>query len=448
MIPLLHKRVTVAGLGRFGGGIAVSRWLVEQGARVLVTDVAPEAELSESVKQLAGLDIEFRLGGNRIEDFTHTDLVVASPALPPSSAVLSAARSAGVPITTEIRLFAERCPATIVGVTGTKGKSTTTALLGRMLRSAAASKGASPDSIWVGGNIGVSLLPELPRMDKSHLVVLELSSYMLHYLGEMHWSPHVAVITMLSADHLDWHGSAEAYLAAKMNLLRYQRADDLAVLNSQDQRCRELASRSTAKVIWFADGREPPLPLLLPGAHNQLNAQAAFAAARALGASRADAESACADFPGLPHRLELVCQRGAVRYYNDSIATVPEAAIAALEAFLPRRVIQIVGGKEKGVPLTALCNALAERAKAALCIGSNGHAIVEALSAAALQGGGGGAIVYDCGDLATAMKVAREIAAPGDVVLLSPGCASYDQFTNFIQRGEAFTELARAESVL
>jgi UDP-N-acetylmuramoylalanine--D-glutamate ligase len=433
MIPLLGKRVTVAGLGRFGGGIAVSRWLVEQGARVLVTDVAPAADLSESVHQLAGLDIEFRLGGHLVEDFTQTDLVVASPALAPTSAELQAARSAGVAITTEIRLFAERCPATIIGVTGTKGKSTTTALLGRMLTSTGL-------TVWVGGNIGVSLLPDLPRIDKTHLVVLELSSYMLHYLGEMHWSPHVAVITMLSADHLDWHGSTEAYLAAKSNLLRYQRPDDLAVLNSQDARCREWAAQSVGKVIWFGDGREARIPLLLPGEHNQFNAQAALTTATALGVSRADAVAACADFRGLPHRLELICERDGVRFYNDSIATVPEAAIAALEAFPPRRVIQIVGGKEKGVPLTGLCNALADRAKAALCVGSTGHAITESLSAAPLQGG---AMVYDCGDLATAMKVAGTIAVAGDVVLLSPGCASYDQFTNFAQRGEMFSQLAR-----
>ena len=233
MIPLLGKHVTVAGLGRFGGGIAVSRWLVEQGARVLVTDIAQEADLSESVQQLAGLDIEFRLGGHRAEDFTQTDLVVASPAVSPSSAELQAARSAGVPITTEIRFFAERCPATIIGITGTKGKSTTTALLGRML--------SARHKTWVGGNIGVSLLPELPQMDKSHLVVLELSSYMLHYLGEMQWSPHVAVITMLSVDHLDWHGSAEAYLSAiERNLLRF--ISDPMILscsNSQDPRVAE-----------------------------------------------------------------------------------------------------------------------------------------------------------------------------------------------------------------
>ncbi|HEX4125304.1 MAG TPA: UDP-N-acetylmuramoyl-L-alanine--D-glutamate ligase [Tepidisphaeraceae bacterium] len=435
MFDLSGKRVTVAGLGRFGGGIAVSRWLLEQGARVTVTDIAAAGELSESVKQLAGLPIEFHLGGNRIEDFTNADLVVASPALPPTSAELQSARAAGVPITTEIRLFAERCPARIIGVTGTKGKSTTTALLGRML--------STRQTTWVGGNIGVSLLPDLPRIEKSHLVVLELSSYMLHYLGQMEWSPHVAVITMLAADHLDWHGSAEAYLAAKSNLMRYQRPDDLAVLNHRDARCRELAARTPARIIWFGDDRETPIPLLLPGEHNQHNAQAALAAAMAMGVSRADAVAACADFPGLPHRLELVCERDGVRYFNDSIATVPEAAIAALEAFPPRRVIQIVGGKEKGVPLTALCNALAERAKAALCIGSNGHAIVETLSSAPLQGGGGGAMVYDCGDLTTAMKVARTIVGPGDMVLLSPGCASYDQFANFMQRGELFAQLAR-----
>ncbi len=216
MQAIQGKRITVAGLGRFGGGIAVSRWLVEQGAAsVLVTDKAPAAALTDSIQQLAGLPIEFRFENQLEEDFTDTDLVVASPAIAPTNPLLLAARNSGVPVTTEIRLFVERCPATIIGVTGTKGKSTTTALLGEMLK--------TKFTTWVGGNIGKSLLDKLPEIDKTHLVVLELSSFMLEHLGEMRWSPHIALVSMISSDHLDWHGSGDAYVNAKRNIVRYQR---------------------------------------------------------------------------------------------------------------------------------------------------------------------------------------------------------------------------------
>jgi UDP-N-acetylmuramoylalanine--D-glutamate ligase len=224
MDDLRGRRVTVAGLGRFGGGIAVTRWLVERGADVLVTDRQSAETLGESLRQLDGLKVALRLGGHDLADFEKADLVVTSPALPPTHPFIAAAKSAGVPVTTEIRLFLERCHAPVVGVTGTKGKSTTTALLARMLQRAPGKK------IWVGGNIGHSLLADAERIAESDLVVLELSSFMLEYLGEMRWSPYVAVVTMLATDHVDWHGSEHAYLEAKKNIVRFQRAGDVAVL--------------------------------------------------------------------------------------------------------------------------------------------------------------------------------------------------------------------------
>ena len=220
------KRVTVFGLGRFGGGIAVSRWLAGQGAHVLVTDKDPAEKLAGSVAQLSGADVQFRLGEHREEDFTRADLVVASPAVPPHNPYLVAARDAGVPVTTEIRLFVERCPATVFGVTGTKGKSTTSAMLGEILR--------RRFKTFVGGNIGGSLLAQLDEIASTDFIVLELSSYMLEHLRAARWSPHVAVVTMIGTDHLEWHGSAEAYIDAKKNLLRFQRPDDYAVLNGDD----------------------------------------------------------------------------------------------------------------------------------------------------------------------------------------------------------------------
>jgi UDP-N-acetylmuramoylalanine--D-glutamate ligase len=432
MQPVRNKRITLAGLGHFGGQIAAARWLVEQGAHVLVTDRSPAEKLTESVRQLDGLPIEFRLGEHRDEDFTSADLIVASPAIPPTNPFLQKATDAGVPITTEIRLFIERCPATILGVTGTKGKSTTTALLGEMLRTRFVT--------WVGGNIGKSLLFDLPQMNRTDLVVLELSSYMLEHLRPMRWSPHVAIVTMLSVDHLEWHGSLEAYIDAKKNIVRFQRPDDIAVLNGQDEASRSFAREAKSRIVNYGDTRAPIALRLLGGKHNQLNAQAALAAAQVVGVPFDAAQAAVLDFKGLPHRQQLVHEADGIRWFNDSIATIPEAAMAALESFPSRRVIQIVGGYDKHLPLTAMCNALRERAKAVLCIGQTGPAIGGTIAQTPQEVS---VPVYQCGDLATAVKMARTIAASGDVVLLSPGCASYGQFENFEERGEVFTKLAR-----
>jgi UDP-N-acetylmuramoylalanine--D-glutamate ligase len=434
MTDVRNKRVTVAGLGRFGGGIAVTRWLVEQGAsRVLVTDKDPADKLADSVKKLDGLPVEFRLGEHREVDFTSADLVVTSPAVPPTSPYLLAAKNANVPVTTEIRLFVERCPCTILGVTGTKGKSTTSTMLHRML--------SARYKTWVGGNLGGSLLADLPRMEKTDLVVLELSSYMLWWLGGMRWSPHVGLVTLVTSDHLEWHGDVQAYVEAKQNLLRFQRPDDYAILNEEDEVGRQFSHFTPGKVVLFGLRDRKPFELKLPGRHNQVNVQGAYAAAQVLGISWDEAQAAVRDLEPLPHRLQLVHEKDGVRWVNDSIATVPDAAVAALESFPPHRVIQIVGGYDNGSPVTALCNAHAERAKASLCVGPTGKRIAAGLAGSSLPAGA--CSVYDCGDLATAVKTARTIATAGDIVLLSTGCKSYDQFTNFEQRGEAFNRLAQ-----
>jgi len=431
-VILNGRKVTVAGLGRFGGGIAVARWLCEQGANVLVTDRSRADELTDSIKQLEGLPVEFRLGEHRIEDFASADLVVASPAIPPKNEYLQAARAAGVPITTEIRLFIERCPAPIIGVTGTKGKSTTTAMIGRILQ--------TQFTTWVGGNIGKSLLPHLDQIKKEHLVVLELSSFMLEHLGESRWSPHVAVVTLISPDHLEWHGTLEAYVEAKKNLLKFQGPEDYVVLNEQDAMTRGLAREAKGKAIFYGTRNAKHFALKIPGIHNQLNAQGAFAAAGIFGIDWGAAQQALSDFAGLEHRLKLVHESGGVRFFDDSNATIPEAAIAALDSFPVKKVIQIVGGYDKGLPITVMCAELVKHAKAVLCIGTTGPKLADLLEQSPLEGA---ASVYRCHDLATAMKIARQIARDGDVVLLSPGFASYDQFVNFEKRGEEFERLAK-----
>jgi len=432
MQSLSGKLVTVFGLGRFGGGIAVTRWLAGQGAHVLVTDQEPPEKLADSINQLAGLNVEFRLGRQSVEDFTQAELIVASPAVPPHNLFLSAARDAGVAITTEIRLFIERCPAKIFAITGTKGKSTTTAMLGLLL--------ATRRATHIGGNIGGSLLEKLRNITPNDHVVLELSSYMLEHLKVDCWSPHVALVTMLDADHLEWHGSREAYVDAKKNILRFQKPDDWAILNGRDPGAAALATECHGQVVQYGLDESRPFNLQIPGAHNQINAQGAFAAAQIAGVDWAAAQDVLGKFRGLPHRLQLVHSVGGVRWYNDSIATIPQAAIVALESFEPRKVIQIVGGKDKHLHFEQMCSILLRRAKAILCIGATGTMLADTLTRARV---GTEPQVYHCGDLQTAVDRARTIAVSGDVILMSPGYPSYDQFSNFEQRGNLFTELAR-----
>jgi UDP-N-acetylmuramoylalanine--D-glutamate ligase len=235
---------------------------------------------------------------------------------------------------------------------------------------------------------------------------------------------------------LEWHGSVQAYASAKKNILRFQQPEDYAVLNGRDRGAGELASEAVGHVIRYGLDDARPFALSMPGEHNQTNAQGAFAAAGIAGITWDEAQAALEAFTPLPHRLELVHESNGVRWYNDSIATIPRAAVAALESFPPKRVVQIIGGKDKHLAIEAMCAALAERAKAVLCIGATQELLTESLRKA-------GARVVPCGDLATAVSKARALAAEGDVVLLSPGYPSYDQFVNFEQRGETFRALAR-----
>jgi UDP-N-acetylmuramoylalanine--D-glutamate ligase len=396
MDDLKSKRVTVLGLGRFGGGIAVARWLCQRGAKVLVTDREDATSLADSIKQLDGLPIEYRLGADqqRLGDFTDVDLVVTSPAVKPKSEFLQAAREKGVTITTEICLFAERCPGRVIG-----------------------------------GNIGRSLLFDLPNMNEQTQVVLELSSYMLHYLGERAWSPRVAVVTMLGQDHLDWHGSVDSYIDAKRNIVRYQRAGDLLVRRN-DATSLTFAANAGVTTKTYPDPAIPRFELLLPGEHNQQNAQAAYLAS---GLPFDAAQAAVRGFKGIEHRLQLVYESNGVRFFNDSIATIPEAAIIACDAFQAGTVIQIVGGALKeGLSWDAMCAHLSSRCKRVLTIGQIGRD---------LAGKCDNAEYVETLDAAVAR--ARSIATAGDVVLLSPGTASYDQFPNFEFRGRRFAELAR-----
>jgi UDP-N-acetylmuramoylalanine--D-glutamate ligase len=412
------------------------------------------------VAALAGLDVALHLGRHDQADFTDADLLVTNPAVPKDHPLLIESRRRGVARTTEINLFLERCPARMVGVTGSVGKSTTTAMLGAVL--------ATKLTTHVGGNIGGSLLESLPMIRPEHVVVLELSSFQLEDLPLVGVSPQVAVVTNLQPNHLDRHGTMEAYGDAKRNIFRFQGPSDVLVLNADCPVSSAWSKEARGRVVFFRAADEP-FELAVPGEHNQANAQAAWTAARELGVPRDAAASALKGFRGLPHRLQFVADRGGVRYFNDSKCTTPEGAAVAIRSFEPGRVVIIVGGYDKHVSFDRMGAELAGRAKAVVALGATSEQILQAVAKALPQASRASANQGTASDagragpaaqpsvarpltpallqaqgLAEAVAMARSQAAVGDVVLLSPACASYDMFVNYEDRGRQFVELVNA----
>lgn len=434
------RRVTVMGLGRFGGGVGVVRWLAANGARVLVTDLDRAERLVKSIRQVEDLvaagSVRLRLGGHARGDFVDTDLVVANPAVarPWENEFLRAAEGAGVEVTTEIALALAGLPARArtIGVTGSVGKSTTTAMIGHALERLG-------NRVAVGGNLGGSILARERAITGEDWVVLELSSAQLYWLERtLRWSPAIAVVTAFAENHLDWHGSVEHYRESKGAILRHQGTGEVAVfgpgLDDWQARCKP-------GVTICAVGAEDFVgPLAVPGRHNRVNAAVAAEVCRAaLGdVTRERVKKALAGFAGLDHRLQLVEVRAGVRYYNDSKSTTPESLRTAVEAVcdLPEvkesRVHLIAGGYDKKGDLAGIA-ALGGRLAGLYTIGTTGPKIAAMASGRAMP----------CETLARAMEAIRARARGGDVVLLSPGCASWDQFTNFEERGEEFCRLVR-----
>lgn len=433
------QRVVVMGLGRFGGGVGVARWLVARGARVVVTDLADERVLHDSVTQLADQSIEWRLGGHDNAILEDTDLLIVSPAVDKQrSAFFRDALRREIPWTTEINLFLERCPASVVGVTGTVGKSTTAAMIHHVLQNAAASRCKA----YLGGNIGRSLLDEVATMSRDDTVVLELSSFQLADLPRIARRPDLAVLVSLAAHHLERHGSAEAYLDCKLNMIRGAAPATPVVLGGGDEvmlaETVRVAAASGARIV-PADTANIPPSLRVPGAHNRANARCAAAACELLGIDVAAINAGLESFTGLPHRLEFVGQYGGVDYYNDSKATTPWAAATGLRAF-QRPLVALIGGRERAQSLEDFVAAVLDTACAAVCFGSAGPTLFQALQAAQPHKD----INLSCvGALSAAVAVARCRARRGDVVVLSPGFDSFDAFANYEARGETFVRLVR-----
>ncbi len=452
-----HRKVTVMGLGNFGGGLGAARFWLSLGSEVTVTDLHSAEELAGSVAALKDSGARLVLGRHEIEDFSGADLLMINPAVAPGNKFVNIAREAGARLQTEVGLALSLHKGPVLAVTGSNGKSTTTALLGAMLAA------HNPDTL-VGGNIGGSVLEEIRGHLPSAPLVLELSSFQLHYLRPEQFAPDVAVVTNLAPNHLDWHKTLLHYYESKRNLLHFQRPGQFAVLNYDDTVLRDWSEDTRSTIIWTTPdepqeenccflrarqivirlgGNEAVLAdisvLRLPGAHNRLNALQAAAAAYAFYHSQKAVAEGIAGFHGLPHRLEEVARVGERRFINDSIATTPESAICGLQSFQVPVVI-LAGGYDKGMSLEEFGREIARRAHAAVLIGQTADAIEQAIRSVredfpVIRGGE---------DFAEAIRKAYQTCPKGGVVLLSPGCASYGMFTNFRQRGELFAQAARA----
>lgn len=431
------QRVTVMGLGHFGGGTSAARWLARQDARVTVTDLADGSALAPSLAALADVPIAaVHLGGHLEADFRHADLIVVNPAVRPGNPLVQIARDSGADITTEIELFLRACPAPVIGVTGSNGKSTTAAMTAAILE-------AQGRQVWLGGNIGGSLLERLDRIAADDWVVLELSSFQLWYLTAQTPMPHIAVVTGCSPNHLDWHTTFSDYAHAKQRILTGQKPDDLAVLNALDH---EVAA-------WhrFVRGRRLPLAeldeiveLRVPGRHNRINAACAAAAAIGAGCERSAVCRGLQTFRSLPQRLEQFAVVEERRFYNDSTATTPESTIAALES-LDEPIWLLAGGRDKGFDFSDMVAAIARRARGVAFFGSVAAALQRRVAQCRPE-----VPCIAAETLEQSLQWCWNRSRPGDAILLSPSCSSHDQFRNFRERGERFaamvTELARGSN--
>jgi len=444
MSELTGKKVLVIGLARTG--LATSLFCARHGAIVTATDTRSESELAEAAAKLRAEGISPQLGGYAETILDGQELIIPSPGVPANSDILKAARARNISVWSEIELADRFLHGRLIGITGSNGKTTTTSLIEYILRN-------SGFSTLLAGNIGTPLIGVVEQTNDQTITVAELSSFQLEWIET--FRPNISVFLNLTPDHLDRHGSMEVYGAAKARIFEKQTPSDFAVLNADDPASTPYAP-TTPKVFWFSrkqrvaqgaflrgeeivfryHGEEEMIlkqsEIPLPGAHNLENFLAAVTASRLAGGRPHEIQKAVRSFKGVEHRLEFVAELNGVRYYNDSKATNVDATLKALDAF-PGRILIILGGKDKGSDYTVLQTPLREKAILAMLIGAAAQKIESQIA---------GSVAIERADtLQRAVEIASRTAHPGDIVLLAPACASFDQFENYEHRGRVFKQL-------
>jgi UDP-N-acetylmuramoylalanine--D-glutamate ligase len=474
---LAGKRIVVLGLAR--QGMALVRFLVQAGAEVTVSDLQNKAALAGPLAELEGLPMRYVLGSHPSSLLKGADLLCLSGGVPVDIPIVEEARKRGVPLSNDAQVFLERCPAPVIGITGSAGKTTTTALTGEMCRAAGAGRAASART-WVGGNIGNPLIADLDNIRPADWVVMELSSFQLEV---MTMSPHVAAVLNITPNHLDRHKTMEAYIAAKRHIVAYQKPEDLALLGYDDANARSLALDTAAHLLWFSGGAEVEegafrtnsaltlrmegtdrlichtSEVRLRGRHNLLNVLAASALAGVAGVPVEAMRQVATTFTGVEHRLELVRQRNGVSWYDDSIATAPERTLAALRSF-EEPIVLLAGGRDKQLPWDEFAAEALCRVRHLVTFGEAGPMIARVVEEEWRGQGNAGEYTRGTrgqGDKETrrlegitqaealeeAVEAAARLAQAGDVVLLSPGGTGFDAFRDFAERGDRFKELVR-----
>ena len=451
LAELKGKKVAVIGIGV--SNTPLIRMLLRSNVRVTACDRRAREQFGGLADELESLGAKLCLGSDYLDHLDH-DVIFRTPSLRPDLPQLQAARERGSVITSEMEVFFQVCPCPIFAVTGSDGKTTTTTIIAEFLKEAG-------KNVYLGGNIGKPLLPDVADMVEEDYAVLELSSFQLMTMDQ---SPHVAVVTNVSPNHLDYHHTMEEYVRAKKNIFLHQGPEDRLILNYDNPGTRAMAQEALCPVTWFSrkerleegvylrdgaiwltndQGSREVLPLeliQLPGDHNVENFMAAVAAVDGIVPDKC-VRAVAQRFKGVEHRIEFVRELDGVRWYNDSIGTSPSRTTACLEAF-PQKVVLIAGGYDKGVPFTQLGMEIVDRVKTLVLTGDTAPAIRQAVEEASGYRDGAPAILM-AGDLAGAVKEARAAAQPGDIVVLSPACAAFDRFKNFMERGQVFKELVR-----
>ena len=435
---LKNKKIAVLGLGVSNRPLV--RLLLEFGCDVTGCDRTPREKLDAEVLDLEAAGCKLSVGDGYLDELD-AELVFRTPGMHPGNPVLNALRQKGTRITSEMEVFFKVCPCTVIAVTGSDGKTTTTTLISEMLK-------AAGKTVWLGGNIGTPLLPLARQMKATDFAVVELSSFQLM---DMTRSPHIAVVTNLAPNHLDVHKDMEEYVEAKKNIFKFQSPEDILILNADNAITDSFTGNGTTRKFsrrgkantWiendtiYRDGT-PVLAvsdILIPGVHNIENYMAAILAVEGL-VDDDTVRNVAKTFGGVEHRIELVRIKDGVRFYNDSIASSPSRTIAGLRSF-PEKVILIAGGYDKHIPYDVLGPEICAHVKKLFLGGATGPKIRAAVESAA----GEKPEITDCGDFESAVRAAAAAAEPGDVVLMSPASAAFDQFKNFMVRGEFYKKL-------
>lgn len=454
------QKVLIIGAAR--QGLSLARYLAARGAQVTLNDQRLPEQLGNLADSLVGLPVTSIFGGHPLDLLDDKDLVCVSGGVPLTLPILIEARRRGLPLTNDSQIMLDAIQAPVIGITGSAGKTTTTTLVGRMAEDFAARSGRKA---WVGGNIGLPLVEYVDQIQPDDLVIVEFSSFQLELMNR---SPHLAAVLNITPNHLDRHGTLEAYTAAKARILQFQSPEDQAVLNREDPGAWGLKDQVRGKLVtfglhrpatgegtycqndrlYFTDGQHgvelmSRHQIRLRGAHNLLNVLAAGAIASAAGFPIEAIQAGVRDFNGVPHRLEFIRTWHGADWYNDSIATAPERTIAAIESF-DEPLVLLLGGRDKNLPWEKLAGLVHRRVDHVIIFGEASEKILRALGP--VQPGYRLQTIHRLPTLQSAVQAAAEIAEPGDVVLLSPGGTSFDEFKDFEERGERFQEWVKALS--